>query len=112
MGSQTLYIEVRRGNSVFGLILVGLLLIMSLLTVYAMGLIKNTYPYWEKQMLKSELECKEFHKLLKQYLNYKHMGSSNFIVKLVNRNWAVNCFEIYPFSFMRAHSQCVLIQVP
>ena len=85
MGSQTLYVEVRQGNSVIGLILVGLLLIMSLLTVYAMGLIKNTYPYWEKQMLKGELECKEFHKLLKQYLNYKHMGSSNFIVKLVNR---------------------------
>lgn len=86
MGSQTLYVEVRQGNSVMGLILVSILLILTVFIVYALGLITNTYPYWEKQMLKGELECKEFHKLLKQYLNYKHMGSSNFIVKLVNRN--------------------------
>ena len=84
MGGNTLYIKVDQGGGLVNIILLLLVIMVIGMGVYSMGLIKNTYPYYEKQMLNEKIECNEFKKFLKLYFKYK--PKDDFLSKLVKKN--------------------------
>lgn len=84
MAGNTLYIKVDQGGGLLTVILLLLVMMLMGVGVYSMGLVKNTYPYYEKQLLNEKIECKEFKKFLKSYFTYK--PKDNFVSKLVKKN--------------------------
>ena len=58
MAGNTLYIKVDQGGGLLSVILLLLVMMIMGVGVYSMGLVKNTYPYYEKQLLNERLSAK------------------------------------------------------
>lgn len=67
MSGQTLYVEVQYPQeSIITYIFLFILLIGIAGVVFASGLIKNTYPYYVKEILNGSITCEEFKKFYKE----------------------------------------------
>ena len=72
MSDQTLYVQVKYPEeSILTYIFVFVLLIGMAIGIFAIGLIKNTYPYYAKETLNGTITCEEFKKFYKEIRKLK-----------------------------------------